>query len=268
MLKKLFKYEFRWMLCKMLIVWIVVFGLGVVCCLSGIMTDLLADAIEKSSFLKAIFMAGNVSVFALLSFSEVVSVVFCFIISATRFYRNLYSSEGYFTLCTPTKPSEHVFCKMLTTVCFFLMTIVVCFVATLISQAHSGFEIIEHIGVLLKNIFSRPLWWLYTIEILIGFAALVFFAISEGYLAVSLGQAFKNRVVGAVVCYFLVGFLIETALSILFAVYMQLAFVVGHMDGVAFAQVTVWLAILCVSGLAVGSYAIVINRLGHKLNLE
>ena len=253
---------------KMLIAWIVVLGLGVVCCLSGLMIDLFADAIKKSSFLTAIFMSGSVSVLALLSFSEIVSVAFLFIIAAIRFYRNLYSSEGYFTLCTPVNPSEHVICKMLTTVCFLLMTSVVCFVATLISQAHSGFEIIKNIGVLLRNIFSRPLWWLYTIEILIGFAALVFFAIAEGYLAVSLGQSFKNRVVGAVVCYFLVGFVIETALSILFAIYMQLAFAVGHMDGSAFAQVTIWLAILCISGLGVGSCAIVINRLGHKLNLE
>ena len=268
MLKKLFKYEFRWMLGKMLIAWIAVLGLGVVCCLTGLIAELFSDAIAKSSFLTAIFMTGTVSIFALLSFAEAISFVFCFIISATRFYRNLYSSEGYFTLCTPAKPREHVMCKMLTTVCFLAMTAVVCSVATLISQARSGFGIIENIGDALKDIFSRPLGWLYAIETAIGFAAIVFFAISEGYLAVSFGQAFKNRVVGAVVCYFIIGFVIQTAFSILFAVYIELAIAVsGPMSGNAFVHLTIWLAILCVSGLAVGSYAIVINRL-DKLNLE
>ena len=105
-------------------------------------------------------------------------------------------------------------------------------------------------------------------EIAVGGIALLSDAILKMYLAVSFGQCFKNKVLGAILFYFIISFVLEIAFSVIAGIYIAVVFIGGTVTSSAVIHLTLWLAIIAISGVAIGSYAIVLNRLKTKLNLE
>ena len=267
MLKNLFKYEFKWMLGKIVFAWIVVLSVAVLHCINLLFIESFSDTIAKSSVLSTMTLMSSGMLSFLFSVSIGLSLTFCYIMAAVRFYRNIYSSEGYFTLCTPIDFKSHIFCKFMVAFICALLTLVVDGIAYFIAFAFNR-DLVTTIFKAFANLLNSPESFLFAVEIAIGGIALLSDAILKMYLAVSFGQCFKNKVLGAILFYFIISFVLEIAFSIIAGIYIAVVFIRGAVTSSAVIHLTLWLAIIAISGVAIGSYAIVLNRLKTKLNLE
>lgn len=195
MVKTLFKYEFKAYLRTLLPMQLI---LLVVAAFTRTVQFL-----ENDHFSYDIIFGSSVTALIVsMVFLAVVTVIF----GITRFYKNLFSYEGYLSFTLPVTPAQHIFTKLTTLVTFTLMTVVSIIAAIVIATSgdmlvelvkaisyalskfsdmthgHSTFFIIEFIFTLILS--SAVTYMLY-------------------YACISIGQlARKNRVLVAFAAYF------------------------------------------------------------------
>lgn len=267
MLKKLYKYEFKWMLGKIVFAWIVLLSVAVLGLLNNVFIKSYGAKLSEAPVIYTMSVVASASLGFLLNVAAALAVVFCLIMAGIRFYRNLYSGEGYFTMCIPVEASKHVFCKLIVTFVCILLTTVVSGLAYCIFYAIEP-NVIKGAFILLKKALSQPQGVLYAFEIFLVALAFVFDSILKVYLAVSLGQIMKNKALGAILFYFVIGFVLQIAVSILGGAYFAILGLTNLLKGEVIIHVTLWLSLLLIGGISVGSGAIVIYRLKRCLNLE
>ena len=148
----------------------------------------------------------SVSSIVLLVIAMLVSVVMTEVVCITRFYKNLYTAEGYLTLTLPATHAQHNFSKLITAVCANIFALISLFVATAISTAGEVFhEIIKAIAYLAKLYFKffKVNGGLYIVEsviLIIAMCASFFLLI---YTCITVGQMAKTkRVLAAFGVYF------------------------------------------------------------------
>lgn len=104
MLRKLVKYDFNYYIKYWLIAAVTTVGLAVVC---GLCFKTLAIENDKLNALKVLcLLAGVISavaIFGLLIFTRILGVI--------RYYKNLFTDEGYLTFTLPVKASEQILAK-------------------------------------------------------------------------------------------------------------------------------------------------------------
>jgi len=268
MLKSLYKYEFRWMFFKVLIVWALMLGLATLGYLIELNSKIFASKIEEIPMLLTMSFLSKSAADSFLNIAISVSFTFCLVLCAVRFYRNLYSSEGYFTLCTPISPAAHVLCKFVVTVVYLFATASVALLALIIRNAGNLLEYLRGVIETMSNWALTADSVLFVFEMALAGLALVAFSVFKCYLAISFGQCIRNRVFGAVLFYFIIDFAIE--ILVIAAICIWVILIVNSNAGsVEFILHSImWCVILGTSGLAVGSACIVINRLKNRLNLE
>lgn len=267
MLKKLYKYEFAWMLPRVAIAWIIVFALAIISLVAQNVYDSIRESIADSEILPTLFAVTVVCFSGLFVAAQIFCIVFCFALSAVRFYKNLYSSEGYFTLCTPIKPSAHVICKFAVTFVCLVGSLALCTVANLMRFSKVE-RITEVFYFLLSMIADTPSYSAYLVESVIVLAFYFVFSVSELYLAISFGQGFKNKKLGAVVSFFIVSLIVGAARSVLSSIESALLSPLLFDATETYMHITLCLSALFNAGLAIGAFAIVIYRLKNKVNLE
>ena len=268
MLKSLYKYEFRWMFFKVLIVWALMLGLATLGYLIQLNSEIFADRISEIPVLFTMSIISKTAIDSFLNIAITMSFTFCLVLGAVRFYRNIYSSEGYFTLCTPITPAAHVLCKFVVTVVYIFATASVATLAMIIRN-------VGNIGEYLNDIIETISKWAITadsvlliFEIVLAGLALIAFSVFKCYLAVSFGQCIRNRVFGAVLFYFIIDFAIEMLVIVAMCVWVIFVVNSNIANEMFMIDSLLWGVILGTSGLAVGSACIVISRLKNKLNLE
>lgn len=268
MLKSLYKYEFRWMFFKVLIVWALMLGLATLGYLIQLNSEIFADRISEIPVLFTMSIISKTAIDSFLNIAISMSFTFCLVLGAVRFYRNIYSSEGYFTLCTPISPAAHVLCKFVVTVVYIFATACVAMLAIVIRNVGNIGEYLNGIIEAVKNWVLTTDSVLLIFEMILAGLALIAFSVFKCYLAVSFGQCIRNRVFGAVLFYFIIDFAIE--MLVIVAMCVWVIFVVNSNIGNEMVMIhsLMWCVILGTSGLAVGSACIVISRLKHRLNLE
>lgn len=197
MLKKLYKHEFYSLFRNMLPIYAAMMALAALSRLSWLIetgNDLI-DSLVKFS---------NVLYFFSIAAVFVVGVV----VTVTRFYKHLLSHEGYLTFTLPFKPTQHIICKLIcgvtVTIINFLVSISSLLILGIGTEALD--EIFEAIPIGLEIItkyVSAGNIVLLAFEIVL----LVIVALCESllmfYAAMALGQSFKSKVGGAVLCYFI-----------------------------------------------------------------
>lgn len=127
-----------------------------------------------------------------------------FILVAMRFYKHLFTDEGYLTLTLPATVGEHLASKSIAAVIWFLIDLIVVMAAILLLCSTPGFlnslpklqsEIYVQTGFTLKG-FASIFLFMYLVEL--------FSAPAYIYICVTIGQLFSShRVLGAVISYFL-----------------------------------------------------------------
>lgn len=168
---------------------------------------------------------NTVAFFAWLLYA--LAVVACllvpFIMGVLRYYRNLFTAEGYLTFTLPVTPAQHILVKVLSSLIWSAASVVTALLSFGIVTFGDVFrEVMLAMAYLTKD-FSADLWWN-----VIGWVLELIVLLSLTYVAelllynacISVGQlARKNRILTAVGVYFgyyVVTQILETVLVVVF----------------------------------------------------
>jgi len=172
-----------------------------------------------------IFWSSLIAVFVGIMACMFMSVI----VAIIRFYKNLFTAEGYLTFTLPITPAQHILIKLLGAIIFQLIAIFTALLALVILSAGDVLiEVIKAAVYLISRFFnSVPAEIaahvvLYGIEMLILTAVSAVFTMLVYYTCISIGQmARKNRVFMAVLTffgYYLLVQILSTVLMVVFTV--------------------------------------------------
>lgn len=197
-----------------------------------------------------------------------------FILVAMRFYKNLFTDEGYLTLTLPATAGQHLASKSLAAILWFMLDFAVIIIAAFILCASP--ELIKAVPQLQKvfvdetgfrpNEFLLMMGGMYFIELLV--------APSYIYISVTIGQLFSShRVLGAVISYFLLCGLFQLLSLVLLAVsgYMPYLFNMPQIKGMVYRD---YMEFTIFSSLTIGNIIGVLCYIGsyyimkRKINLN
>ena len=217
MVKKLFKHEFHAYGRVMSIIYIILLTVAVA---TRVIMSFESDTTAYEIVSSLTLVTYCVSIFAAIGFSFVMAII--------RFYKNLFTSEGYLTFTLPVTSGQHIMVKAVTAVCVDFITVLVVLISALIVIPG---EILTEIW----NSLGKTISLLYEVagihsvffgvELFIIILAASFSGIMLYYTFISIGQLFKkNRIlaaVGAYFVYYIISQIASTILTISFSVFAE-----------------------------------------------
>ena len=151
---------------------------------------------------------------------------FGFVLGVIRFYKHLFSAEGYLTLTLPVTPSQHIWVKAATAVSVQLVTILVILLSGCVVTAGEMLsEIWKAAAYLLGKAYEAIGWQFIAIscEVVALYILAMFAGIMLYYTFISIGQLFKKHrilaAVGAYFVYYIASQVVYTVLMILFSLF-------------------------------------------------
>ena len=270
MVKKLFKHEFLaalrlWLPMQVILLAVALFGRLI----QFFETDTQAYRIVFGSAMVIYVLALIASVFLTLVFGIV------------RFYKNLFSGEGYLSFTLPVSTDQHILVKSLVATASMFGTVLVAFLSFMVISAGEVFvEVMKAAGYLIGR-FSEAFGAANTAGYIAEGLLLVLVFIAMTYLlyyaCIALGQTFKkNRVIGAVGVYFIYYAITQVLGTILVIICSFLAesglfkAIMDFMDAQPeFSVHLIMILLLIWAALCAGIYYLVIRWvIRNKLNLE
>lgn len=215
MVKKLFKHEFLALFRSMLPIECIVLGVG-------ILTRIVA-AVENDTTVYDI-ISGS-SIFALIV-AAIGGVAAAVIFGILRFYKNLFTQEGYLSLTLPVTASQHIWVKAATAALFQFIAVVVAVISLCIAASGDLLtELFKAAGYILDFVFKnlKPLHIsFYIAEFIVLLIISMFYEYLLVYACICIGQrARKHRVLlafGAYYIYYIIVQVLGTVLSVLLVV--------------------------------------------------
>ncbi len=222
-----------------------------------------------------------ISSFAVLYIGTFALTILTTVIGIVRFYKNLYTAEGYLTMTLPVTHHQHILVKLLAYLCFSALSILT--VALSVSIAFFGeplLQVLYEIGYVFVDLFKTvPTVHavFYVIEILILTLISVCSMPLLYYACITIGQtAKKNRILLAIGAYFghyMIVQVLSVVCTLLFLVLVEVGafnWLGGLFGKYPFAMIHVLLCIAIVITAAItGVYYFVTHRvMSKKLNLE
>jgi len=213
MVKKLFKHEFLFYARVMTLVY-------------GILLTIAAASRVIQIFENDSVAYTIVIVFSGITYgiSVLVAFGFSFVMGILRFYRNLFTGEGYLTFTLPVTPRQHIAVKAVTAVSMNIITVVMVLISFSIITAG---EMLKEIGIALRYIMNELFRLaggqiaVIGLEFVLLLLVAAFTGIMLYYTFIAIGQLFrKNRVlaaVGAYFVYYIITQIISTVLTIGFS---------------------------------------------------
>lgn len=275
MVKKLLKHEATYYSRTLFIYAIVLFVLALFTrLLMFFETDMVIYKLAQSSS----FLLFGVAGFACYILATVISVF--------RFYKNLFTSEGYLSFALPVTTNQHIFAKLISATIYNLIVYILSVFAFLITISgdictelvNAGLYLLKFVETQLPNVPFTLHLVLYIIEIAFLTITATTFNLLLFYACIAIGQtAKKNRILLAVGVYF--GYItitqifrtvVSMAISILAAntelfmkiteFYLEHPFASIHISLVSSIVGSILLSIIC--------YVITRVTISRKLNLE
>lgn len=117
MLKKVLKHEFRAFSRIMLPIFLAALGVAI---LSPVLMSVLRPYVEKND----IFLTFYILIFGLTFLLLGASVLSVPVVTAVRFYRGMFSDEGYLTLSMPVNTHTQIIGRLLVSLCYALIMVV------------------------------------------------------------------------------------------------------------------------------------------------
>lgn len=210
MVRKLFKHEMFYYMRSLFPVYIV---LGGVALIGRLIACFEAETTSYS------ILRGS-SIFALvIAIIATLCLTFVFVIS--RYYKNMFTGEGYLTLTLPVTATNHLFVKIVSAVFVHLSSSILCVLAVCLFTAGKWLnEIIEGMAEVWSygvGVAEGHLLF-YIIEIIPIMIVATASEILMIYMCISLGQLFsKNRILAAVGVYFAL-YIFYQVLSTIFSI--------------------------------------------------
>lgn len=266
MLRKLYKYEFLSLFRTVLPIYAAVLGFAVINRLCFLINTLDSDVFDTiQGFSMIAYIISIIAVFAV-----------GFIVVIIRFYKNLLTEEGYLTFTLPINTGHHIVCKLLCGIAVVITNFIAVAASLLILGA--GTEA-------LKLFFSQIKFMLeyyvgqYGVGNIILIVALVLImalvTLSQVllmlYASMSVGQRFKNKILGSAIAYICFYFAMEIILLIaLIPIISNYASEFENWLESSIAGVQTLLGCLIAMYLILGAVYWLITRyfLTKKLNLE
>jgi len=273
MVKKLFKHEFKAWLRVLPLFWLAMLGVAVA---GRVVQFFETETVYYYLVFGSAMLAFAGAAFVLLGAPTVFDVY--------RFYRNLFTGEGYLSFTLPVSPTQHLLVKLLTAACFQLMTLAVVLLSSLVLIAGDVLiEVLKAAAYLWKELIPQipedviP----HLIGYVVEYGALILVSVLGSslmyYSCICIGQlARKNRVLLAVGVFFgyqIITQILSTGVSLLFMVLSAsgvMEKLVELMDQHPFATYHVILGgTLLLAALFAVLYWIICHRIMSKrLNLE
>ncbi len=270
MVKKLFKHEIASYLRLLIPVYLVLLGIAAM--------GRLIQCFEAETMVYDLLRGSSLFAFAIsASVAMLLTTIFCIL----RFYRNLFSGEGYLTFTLPVTTTQHLLTKLGTAVLVEAATFVAILLSTCLLFAGDWLtEIIKAAAYLLNFVlktFDTVHFTFYCIEFVVIMLATIACELCMYYMCISLGQTFrKNRVLAAVGIYFglyMITQAFATVGSILvtiFARYFNFDEFFRWIENHPYASFHIMFGIILFLTIAMGAVYYLISHLviRKKLNLE
>jgi len=197
--------------------------------------------------------------------------------SVVRFYKNLFTSEGYLSLTLPITSAQHIFVKLLAATLSFLATTIVVVLATMIFSAGDAFQEVINVASYLFGIWGKQIGAqlpFYVIEV----ALLLLLSVVGNYLVcyvcMALGQLVrKYRIVVAIAIYFgyyMIGQFLSSMLSIIPSIMMMDESMQKFVEenAVLLLHLSFGIPLVLTAGFAVICFVVTNTIIRNKLNLE
>lgn len=195
MVKKLFKYEIFYYVKRLLPFYIVLLSVSAF--------TRIIELFERDALVFDIVYTSSIIAYVV---ALIASVTAPFILAIMRFYKNLYTAEGYLSFTLPVTPTQHIFVKTATAMLFDVISLALTILSiVIISLGDLGYEIGEAIKYLFRIYFEKLEvhggFYIAEVVILLFIASL--FSLFVFYTCITVGQlAKKNRVAASVGVYF------------------------------------------------------------------
>ena len=270
MVKRLFKHEILYYLRTLLPVQAVLLGIALL--------GRFVQFFETDSTSYKIVFWSSVVMF-------IISVIACILMSVAigvvRFYKNLFTAEGYLTFTLPVTPTQHILVKVCTAVLFQIISLAAVLLSVcIITSGDVLSEIIKAAAYLLKfameNVAGGHIV-LYIIEMVILFIAAFFSQYLLYYFCISVGQLFrKNRILAAVGVYFgyymitqAIGTILTVSGTVLYNI-LPLEPIAQLMSLHPYESIHVFIGLMILLSLVICAVFFLIIRfiISRKLNLE
>lgn len=224
MLKNLYKYEFSAMLRRLVPVWGGLIVLAIFCRITkeiGLAYQGYCMANRKEVILGILYLS-EVATSALVNLAVGVSFIYTLVIAVIRFYKNIFSGEGYFTMCMPFKADAHILCKAITAFCCIILTIVVSAAAELIFifSIDGMKDTADAITIAAEQI--NLLGTVCIVELIILIPVMIASAILSLYAVTAFGQNFKSKFGGFVLGYFIC----DIGLDVIYSLYIGVGLII------------------------------------------
>lgn len=269
MVKKLFKHEFIFYTRIMAIVYSILL------------------TVAAATRIILIFENDTTAYQIISTFSLIVYIVamlatlgFAFVMGIVRFYKNLFTAEGYLSFTLPVTAAQHIGVKAVTAVCIEWVTLIVvalsgCIVTsgevltgiwrTLIGIPAELYEVMGIHSILVGG------------EFMILLLAASFCSVMLYYTFISIGQlSKKNRILAAVGAYFIfyiISQVVSTVLTILLSavamtgIFVDIAYWI-YLNPIASVHIFMWGAILLTIICGLIEFLVIRWIITKKLNLE
>ncbi len=283
MLKKLYKHELSALTRWLKFVWIAIIGIAIFNRISlAIYTNMLEQAHNAgtSETVHQLALTLVISIMGLHGLSIVASQIVTSLITVVRFYKNMFSNEGYFTFSIPVKPTTHLWCKLF---CALIVSLITAIVTTIsICILFIGMpQIWQALGEILSGISKISFeimqsgntihLILFSIEFFVLYVSATLMPTLMIYASICLGQSFKNKIGGAVICYLVINVILNIVSSIGSFILQILIMGIVALESVAaiwLVHIIIFILLAFTVGLCVVFFIICNNRINKKLNLE
>lgn len=256
MVGKLIKHELRALF--RVIVWISVAVLLFACVSRFLLTSniLVSEKTQDIIVLVLIICFYVLSILAL--------VVTAWAVAISRFYRSLFTGEGYLTLALPVTAAQLIWAKLLSALIAMIYAAAISFGSLFI--LFSGMGTADAVGEVIRALWEivRELYGgspLHIAEKAIETVVLLPMSLLSVYAVISLGQLFTSHRVGMI---FLLFVCLYIAVSVLGALLTPLE---RYLLGLADGHVLAWVRIVLFAAVDVGCYFLIRYILRNKVNL-
>lgn len=184
------------------------------------------------------------------------------ILSVVRYFKSLFTGEGYLTFSLPVTPTQLLLAKFFSALIASAACIAVVILSCLVmlpSTAWAGLgDVIYNLFAVIREFFaSEPI---VIIEVLLAIIAIIPSGLLYLYLVASIGQLFtKGRIVITIALYYAFSFALQMMFSIFIFPLIQLTLVSVHL--------VIWLGIIVLIAFDVASFLVIRYILLHKVNL-
>lgn len=265
MVKKLFKHEFQSYWRILIPVWCVLLGIAAF--------GRLLFLLESDTVIYDIVSGSSIFFYVI---SLIAALMFPLVLAVIRFYKNLFTGEGYLTFTLPVTTGQHLRVKVITAVAVQLATLLVMLLSAAIFAAGEVLvEVCKAIGYIFSHL--APLTKGHLVFYVLEFILLLVVAWFAEFLlydtCIAIGQLFKkNRVLAAVGVYFGLYMITQVVGTIGIAISAFLDWEsIGEWiasNWIPFIHLVLCSCIVVCAGMVVVYYVITHHIIRKRLNLE